>query len=214
MKPAAKVKSAVETAEPRPRGRPRSAKARRAILRAAHDILQREGLTAVTIEAVAARAGVGKPTIYRTWPNAQALAMAALMEGEGGPDDGPAAPRAALAALRRQLRDIAATFSSRLGRSVTMMLASAEPETELAKSFRHHFILARREEGRALLERARAAGEVDAGLDIEVALDLLYAPVFYRLLVGHGPLDAAYTDAVLDRVLAGLAPVPRRRKRR
>jgi len=94
------------------------------------------------------------------------------------------------------------------------MLASAEPETELAKSFRHHFILARREEGRTLLARACAAGEIDAGIDIEVALDLLYAPVFYRLLVGHGPLDVAYTDAVLDRALAGLAPAARRRKRR
>jgi AcrR family transcriptional regulator len=200
MKPVTEVKP-----PPRARGRPRSEQARNAILRAAHDILQNEGLTAVTVEAVAQRAGVGKPTIYRSWPNAQALAMAALMAGgAAAASDGERAP-AGLVALRRQLRDIAATFATRMGRSVTMMLAAAEPDTELSKVFRHHFIMARREEGRAMLSTAIAKGEVASSTDIDVALDLIYAPIFYRLLVGHGPLDAAYADGVLDQVLRGLA---------
>jgi AcrR family transcriptional regulator len=200
MKPNTEVKP-----PPRPRGRPRSEQARNAILRAAHDIMQSDGLTAVTIEAVAQRAGVGKPTIYRSWPNAQALAMAALMAGgTAAATDGERAP-AGLQALRRQLRDIAETFATRMGRSVTMMLATAEPDTELSKVFRHHFIVARREEGRAMLSRAIADGEVASDTDIEIALDLIYAPIFYRLLVGHGPLDAAYADGVLDQVLRGLA---------
>jgi AcrR family transcriptional regulator len=200
MKPATEVKPL-----PRPRGRPRSEQARNAILRAAHDILQNEGLTAVTVEAVAQRAGVGKPTIYRSWPNAQALAMAALMAGGVATASGDARAPAGVAALRRQLRDIAATFATRTGRSVTMMLAAAEPDTELSKVFRHHFIMARREEGRAMLSTAIADSEVASSTDIEVALDLIYAPIFYRLLVGHGPLDAAYADGVLDQVLRGLA---------
>src|SRR5215471_3086980 len=74
----------------RPRGRPRSVAARRAILKATHELLAEGGLSSVTIEGIAARAGVGKPTIYRTWPNAHAVAMAALMEGSE--TDEPANP--------------------------------------------------------------------------------------------------------------------------
>jgi AcrR family transcriptional regulator len=115
MKSPAGVKDRVNPPD-RPRGRPRSMAARRAILMATHELLAEGGLSSVTIEGIAARAGVGKPTIYRSWPNAQAVAMAALMEGSdtgewvdargnhaveaaAGPDEKPGS---ALAALRAQ----------------------------------------------------------------------------------------------------------------
>src|SRR6185295_1474416 len=87
---------------PRPRGRPRSAKARNAILHAARELLREGGPAGVTMEGVAARAGVGKPTVYRWWPDRHAVAMAALM------DTGLAKPvrsggSSAIAALRAQL---------------------------------------------------------------------------------------------------------------
>ena len=89
-----------------PRGRPRSEKARKAILRAARELLREGGPAAVTMEGVAARAGVGKPTVYRWWPDRHAVAMAALMEGDT--EDTPSrAPRSALQAIRRQLETIA-----------------------------------------------------------------------------------------------------------
>src|SRR5207302_1606666 len=145
MRPPRAVKDSGGSA-PRPRGRPRSLEARRAILRAAHALLKEGGVSALTIEGIAARAGVGKPTIYRSWPNAHAVAMAALMEGL----EAPAAPQrptaSAMAALREQLRQVAQVFSTPLGRNVTLMIASAESETELSKAFRNHFILARRNE--------------------------------------------------------------------
>jgi AcrR family transcriptional regulator len=188
----------------RPRGRPRSAAARRRILDAARALLEEGGLPAVTIEGIAGRAGVGKPTIYRSWPNAHAVAMAALIDGVDSA--APAGARApALEVLRRQLRHIAEVFATRAGRSVGSLLAAAEPETELSKAFRHHFILARREEGRMLLRAAAAQREIRTDLDIEVTLDLIYAPIFYRLLVGHAPLDGRFTDAVLSHALEGLA---------
>ena len=91
-------------APPRPRGRPRSASAHAAILAAAHEILMEEGLTGVTVEAIAARAGVGKPTIYRTWPNAYAVAMAALISADSG--SAKLAPsKSAVTQLKRQLPD-------------------------------------------------------------------------------------------------------------
>jgi AcrR family transcriptional regulator len=189
---------------PRSRGRPRSAKAHAAILAAARSILLEEGLTAVTMEAIAARAKVGKPTIYRSWPNAYAVAMSALMSAD---TSAPTLSRSssAIAELKAQLRAVAKVFASRTGRQVTMMIASAESETELSKSFRNHFILARREEGREILRRAISRNEVRENIDMEVALDMIYGPVFYRLLIGHGGLDESFADGVVDQAVRGIA---------
>ncbi len=134
---------------PRPRGRPRSTKARSAILRAARELLAEGGPAAVTMEGVASRAGVGKPTVYRWWPDRHAVAMAALMEGEA-PRTTRRAPRSALLALRQQLRTIAERFAAPTGRHVATMIAASDLETEFSKAFRNHFVLARRAEGRAL----------------------------------------------------------------
>jgi AcrR family transcriptional regulator len=186
----------------RPRGRPRSASARSAILEAARAILDEGGVTAVTVEALAARAGVGKPTIYRSWPNAHAVAMAALMSADEPARSG-AHSHSALLDLKRQLREVAAVFASRMGRQAAIMLASASAETELSKSFRNYFILARREEGRAILMRAIAAREARRTMSVDVALDMIYGPIFLRLLLGHAPLDEKFTDAIVDHALRG-----------
>jgi AcrR family transcriptional regulator len=205
MKMASGVKRILQANETRrARGRPRSTAARAAILHAAAAILDEGGATSLTMEGVAERAGVGKPTLYRYWRNAQELAMAALIETQKA----PAAARAtasALGDLRLQLRKVAAVFASRVGRHVAMMVAAADEETEVSKVFRTHFILARREEGRALLQKAAAQGMIRNDLDLEVALDMIYGPLFYRLLVGHKPLTAEFTDALLTRAIEGLA---------
>ncbi|MBV8804060.1 MAG: TetR/AcrR family transcriptional regulator [Sinobacteraceae bacterium] len=236
MKSPANIKNRARSPD-RPRGRPRSVVARRAILKAAHELLAEGGLSSVTIEGIAARAGVGKPTIYRSWPNAHAVAMAALMQGDqaGEPGETPdehaaeppvnektaqagangrpgsaqtrpeEKPGSALAALRAQLHEVARVFSMPLGRSVALMIAASEQETELSKAFRNHFILARRNEGRTFLSNAIAHGEIRKELDLDVALDLIYAPVFYRLLMGHAPLSARFMDEILSLALQGLA---------
>jgi AcrR family transcriptional regulator len=155
------------------------------------------------MEAVAARAAVSKPTVYRWWPDRHAVAMAALMEGET--DERLTSSRqAGIARLRQQLRAIAKRLATSTGRHVTSMIAAAEPETELSKAFRNHFVLARRAEGRILLEQAIKNHEVRRDLDIEIALDLLYGPLFFRLLMGHAPLDESLMDQVLDAALAGM----------
>jgi AcrR family transcriptional regulator len=141
-----------QLAATRPRGRPRSARARAAILGAAREILDESGITGLTMEGIAARAGVGKPTIYREWPNAHAVAMAALMGVEEVAHKLSDAV-SAVSELKRQLRAVASVFASRVGRQAAIMIASASGETELSKSFRNHFILARREEGRRIIAR-------------------------------------------------------------
>jgi AcrR family transcriptional regulator len=192
----------IRAAAPR-RGRPRSVAARNAILRAARALLAEGGPGAVTMEAVAARAGVGKPTVYRWWPDRHAVAMAALMDADVV-DPPRGTPGSAVAALRRQLRAIAERFAAPTGRHVATMIAAAGPETEISKAFRNHFVLARRSEGRSFLERAIRDGEVRRDLDVDVALDLLYGPLFFRLLMGHAALDARFMDHVLAHALRGL----------
>jgi AcrR family transcriptional regulator len=195
----------------RPRGRPRNLAARAAILRAARELLAEGGPAALTMEGVAARAGVGKPTVYRWWPDRHAVAMAALMDGETRPrrrasgKARSAGRGTAVAALRQQLRTIAARLGTPAGRHVTNLIAASDAEGELPKVFRNHFVLARRSEGRALLQQAVRAGEVRRDLDLEVALDSIYGPLFFRLLMGHAPLDARFTDRLLRHVLRGLA---------
>ena len=186
------------------RGRPRSETARRKILAAAQALLSERGLSGLTVEGIAALAGVGKPTIYRHWPNAQAVAMDAFLES-GDAVPGPAGGSSALGTLRAQLHGIAATFASPAGRSTAAMIAAAQNDSELAKVFRNRFIMKSRETGRALLLQAIEQGAVRADADLEVALDLIYAPLYFRLLIGHGPLDAAFTDALLDQALEGLS---------
>jgi AcrR family transcriptional regulator len=185
------------------RGRPRDPRARKKILAAASALLNEGGIGAVTMEAIAERAGVGKPTIYREWPNAPAVAMAAFLESTR-----PLAPIARMSrvldALRLHLRKVAEAFATRAGRNTALMIAAAQSDSELAKVFRNHFIMRSREDGRALLERAIASRQLRGDLDIEAALDLLYAPLYFRLLIGHGPLDAHFIDAIVDAALNGL----------
>ncbi|WP_422014299.1 TetR/AcrR family transcriptional regulator [Reyranella sp.] len=182
------------------RGRPRDPRTRAAILVAARDLLGRGGLTAVTIEAIAQKARVSRPTIYRYWPNAPAVAMAAFLEATGA-DEAARAPRTPLSALRAQLHALADAFAAPTGRSVAAMVAAAQSETELAKAFSNEFIARNRDATRALLDRCIADGAIEAPDDMELTLDLIFGPLFYRLLMGHAPITRAFVDRLLDAVI-------------
>ncbi len=182
------------------RGRPRDPRTRAAILVAARDLLERGGLTAVTIEAIAQKAGVSRPTIYRYWPNAPAVAMAAFLERTGA-TDAARSPRSALAALRAQLHALADAFAAPTGRSVAAMVAAAQSETELAKAFRNEFIARNRDATRVLLERCIADRSIDEPEDMDVTLDLIFGPLFYRLLMGHAPITRTFVDQLVEQVI-------------
>lgn len=188
---------------PPSRGRPRDPRTRAAILAAARALLERGGLTAVTIEAIAAKAGVSRPTIYRYWPNAPAVAMAAFLEASGAP--AAKISRSPLAALRAQLHAVADAFAAPAGRSIAAMVAAAQSETELAKAFRNEFIARNRDAARLMLERCIAERLVVPPADIELALDLVFGPLFYRLLMGHAPITRGFVDQLLDAVIPARA---------
>ena len=187
----------------RGRGRPRSDAARLAILRAARELMEENGPTALTMEGIAARAGVGKPTIYRWWPDRHSVAMAALMENESVPPS-TRGGRSSLDSLRRQLRKVVSLFATSIGRNVATMIASADHDSELSKAFRNHFVMTRREEGRALLLQAIGSGEIRRDANVEIVLDMLYGALFFRLLMGHAALDDALTNQLLEEALRGL----------
>src|SRR5262249_24800878 len=149
--------------------------------------------TAVTIEAIASKSGVSRPTIYRYWPNAPAVAMAAFLEASGAPSAGRSG-RSPLSALRAQLHAVAEAFAAPAGRSVAALVAAAQSETELAKASRNEFIARNRDAARGLLERCVEAKLIDRPSDIDVTLDLIFGPLFYRLLMGHAPITRSFVD--------------------
>ncbi len=186
--------------QPAPRGRPRDPRTRAAILAAARALLERGGLTSVTIEAIAQKAEVSRPTIYRYWPNAPAVAMAAFLETTGAAEAAQST-RAPLAALRSQLHALADAFAAPAGRSVAAMVAAAQSETELAKAFRNEFIARNRDATRTLLERCIADKAIEPPEDMELSLDLIFGPLFYRLLMGHAPITRGFVDQLLAAVI-------------
>ena len=193
---------------PAPRGRPRSEKARKAVLDAAAELLLARGLSAVSMDAVAERAGVSKATIYRWWPTKETLALDALYsEWDARPhsrDTGSL--RGDLLAL---LRPWARLASSRpYGRVIAALVTEAQTDPVFAAEYRHRVVEPRRDQARAIFRRAIERGEIPADTKIEVALDLLYGPLYHRLLHGHAPLNDRFTQDVIDMALNGIRPAP------
>jgi AcrR family transcriptional regulator len=190
------------------RGRPRSEQAKQAILTAASELLLEQGLHAVSMDDVAERAGVSKATIYRWWGSKELLALDALATAWAAPV--PAAQRDTgslrgdlLARFRPWLRQL---NEQPFGRVIAGLVAEAQTDPEFAKLYLEHFVHPRREATRVLLVRAIDRGEIAADADLEVALDLLYGPVYHRLLHQHAPLTDRFVQQVVDSVIKALAP--------
>ena len=195
----------------RARGRPRSEKARQAILAAAMDLLFDHGLTAMSMDDVARRAGVSKATIYRWWPSKERLALDALAAEWAS---SAAADQADTGTLRGDLLARFRPWVRQLNRRpyarvVAGLVAAAHTDDAFAELYRQHFVQPRRIATRDLLVRARERGEIAADTDLEVALDLLYGPVYHRLLHGHAPVTQRFAQQVIDAVIAAMSPRPR-----
>ena len=201
--------SEADVREQRRRGRPRSEAARLAILEAAGELLLTNGLEAVSMDAVAERAGVSKATIYRWWPTKQTLALEALYHEwdttrSTPPDTGPL--RADLLALLRPW--IRRVRERPYGRVVASLVTEVHTDAEFAREYQARFVEPRRAPARWVFERAIERGELPPGTDVELALDLIYGPLFHRLLHVHAPLTDRFVQSVVDTVLAGLGAAP------
>jgi AcrR family transcriptional regulator len=189
-------------------GRPRSERAHRAILRAANELLESDGFAAVTVEAIAERAGVSKATIYRWWPNRAAVVMDGFLSIVSSEVPFPHTGHAR-EDIRIHMRRLAEAFGGKMGRTVAALIAEGQADPELAEALRSRWLSIRRTEAREILELGIERGELRDDIDPEVAVDVLYGPIYYRMLVGHAPLDGDFADVLADHAFAGLAVSPR-----
>ena len=192
-----------------PRGRPRSEKAHKAILDAAAELLLARGLSAVSMDAVAERAGVSKATIYRWWPTKETLALDALYTEWATVGPSPRDTGSLRSDLLALLRPWARLTSSRpYGRVIAALITEAQTDPVFATEYRQRVVEPRRDQARAIFRRAIERGEIPPDTNIEVALDLLYGPLYHRLLHGHAPLTDRFTQDVIDMALNGIQPTP------
>ncbi len=193
------------TGEAPTRGRPRSEKARTAILAAAAELLLDRGLTAVSMDTLAAQAGVSKATIYRWWPTKETLALDALYD-EWAAVPTPRDTGSLREDLLSLLRPWAKLAGSRpYGRIIAALITHTQTDPEFARQYRTRFVQPRRDQGRAVLRRAVERDQISPDTDIEVALDLLYGAIYHRLLHGHASLNDRFVRDVIDTTLGGIA---------
>jgi AcrR family transcriptional regulator len=188
-------------------GRPRSPEAQQAILEATEGLLRERGYAGLSIDEVARRAGVSKRTIYRWWPSKGALVAEAFTEsaGQRHQDVNTGLVRDDLIGYLQQLfADIARPGKTAALRS---MMAEAQSDEKFAAQFAT-FIAGRRDLIRGILQRAAERGEIDPAADLDVAIDFIFGLYWYRILVGHLPLDQALATTMTDQLLHGLAARP------
>ncbi|MFC7533763.1 TetR/AcrR family transcriptional regulator [Actinoplanes sp. GCM10030250] len=186
----------------------RSADRTQAIMRTTLELAEEVGYAKLSIEAVAARTGVGKHTIYRRWPSKGALFLdAVLTPSEPGldyPDTGDI-----VADLRRQI----CAAVDLLGRPplrhlYQALVGEAQHNPDVAAALNERFIRPQAERTVARLRRARDQGQLAPGFDLEIAMDILSGPLYFRLLITQEPLTHEYVERVLDVLLAGMRPRP------
>lgn len=183
-------------------GRPRSARAHQSVVRATLELFGDAGFHGLTVEAVAARAGVARTTVYRWWPSKVALlleALATLWQQAPVPNTGTV--RGDAVAHVQGFVDLHS--DRRVARLLATLLAEASRTPELLEA-RPSFVAAQREPLRQALERGVARGELPVDLDFELTMDLLLSPVTMRALATGGGLEPGLAGRIVDAVLRGV----------
>jgi AcrR family transcriptional regulator len=182
---------------------PRSVRTRQAVLDATAELLAEGGLAATTIDAIRDRSGVSKTTIYKHWPNRLCVAVDAFADQlaleAGLPDTGTARGD-----LTEQIKLVSAFYASSVGSIFAQLLANAM-QNPVAAGWLSERLEASRQHGiQQLWDRAVMRGEVRTHIDPDIAMDLLFGPVMWRLMSGRKPLTDDEADQVVDAALNGL----------
>lgn len=190
--------------------RRRSESSRRAILTAAFELAGEVGFARLSIEAIAARAGVGKQTIYRWWPSKGAVLFDAfLLQGtDGGGEPQPLPDTGDLEAdLKTVMRATVAELTEP-SYDVPMRTLTTEilNDTDLAEAYAERLDGPMRQRKLQRLRSAQDAGQIRPEVDLEVVVDLLFGSMTNRWLFRSGPLTADYADALVEQVLDGITP--------
>ncbi|KHK02435.1 TetR/AcrR family transcriptional regulator [Desulfovibrio sp. TomC] len=184
-------------------GRPRSDAVRSAVLEAANSLLTEVGFSGLTMEGIAARAGVGKATLYRWWPGKGAVAMEAFLAAVSPKIAFPQTD-SAVADITTQMLRLAEAYRGTTGRVVCEFIALGQADPEILTAFLEGYMYPRRDAAKEVLRRGMATGEIRADVDPDLMADALYGPIFHRMLLRHRPLDDAFVQQLAALVFAGL----------
>lgn len=180
----------------------RRARTERRFLDATRELLAEAGFASLTVEGVAARAGVAKTTIYRRYRSRTDLALAVLLDMVGDVSTQPYAEDTPTELVRLVDRTVDLMGTSVMGQIMKGLVSEVAADPELAQVYRARVVKHRLEEVSALVERGISRGELRAGLDPEMVTDLLLGPIYYRLFLSGSPLDRQFAE----RLVATLYP--------
>lgn len=185
------------------KGRPRSEKTEKAILAAAYELLLEKGFQSVTIEGIAKQAGVSKATIYKWWPNKAAVVaesfFAAIEEHFSAPDTGSVEED-----LFIQIKNLSSFLETDKGRIITELIAEGQYDPDVANAYRTRYFQPRRSVSRKILERGVERGELKKDLNLELSIDLIYSPLFYRLLITGEEITPSFLKDLVSYALKGI----------
>jgi len=181
----------------------RSARSQAAILKAAYELCQQQGYARLTIEGIAARAGVGKQTIYRWWPSKGAVLLDVFVDkivtrldaaGTGRPLDD----------LRRRVHVTAEVLADKtIGPHIAGLVGDAQGDPVLANDLHERLVAPARAQHRELIRAAQDRGELRADIDVDLMADAVFAPLWFRLLVTKAELSPKFADDITGTVLSG-----------
>jgi AcrR family transcriptional regulator len=184
-------------------GRPRSSKADQAILAATVDLLLEAGYRGVTIEGVAARAGVAKTTIYRRWPSKAEMVVEAVREiAHKTPVSADTGGREGVTQALVGL--ISGMNRTHMAEVMTSLAIEMAHDAELAEAVQRGMIDPRRTVAHALLRRGVETGEIRSDVDFDVASEMLGGPLLYRVLFTHEPIDEQLVRRTVETLMKGI----------
>jgi AcrR family transcriptional regulator len=203
--------SAAPSSAPVVRGRPRSLRAKRAVLEAVRALFEKGGYSAATIEAIAARSGVAKTTIYRWWPSRAALVVDLLVQIAAEVAPVPSG-RDPMQALRIELRLVAEAVDELPGQMLLSLLGEAQRDQDVHDALVQRLFNPRRKATANFIRQAQVSGALRPDVPPLVAVDLLFGPLFYRAFVLHESVTGHFVNQMIQLVLGGLLAPPARRK--
>ncbi len=185
-------------------GRPRSEETKNSILTAAYELLLENGFKTITVEGIADRAGVSKATIYKWWPNKASVVLdgffAATETMLQVPDTGSIKDD-----LFIQVNNLASFLTSSKGKVITELIAEGQFDPNIAQEYRNRYFNPRRLISQHIFERGVQRGELKKELDIELCIDIMFAPLFYRLLITGETVNSEFVKDLIANALSGLA---------
>src|SRR5262245_5557205 len=164
-------------------------------------LIREKSLDEVSIEEIARRARVGKPTIYKWWPNKSMLLLDTFKE-RIVPSFPVESTVTAEEALRRQAKELVRVLNGLFGTVSAQIIAQGQSDPAVLHEYRERYVRMRRDLTIPVIERGYAAGEFTRRVEPELLIDMIYGPIYYRLLVKYLPLNQAFIDELLDHVMA------------